>query len=910
MTTSYLTTTGQFQCPYGYYPVEYDRYGNGEDSIDYVILDVDTGLPVSNDVLRPSPSGYHTTGPTTLVIHLVPTARSSDIVVSLKIWDAISVTFSVNPAGPPSQTLGSCGNGLFCDYTFILPAIANGWVVEDIFITIDAGPTNNITSKDLYIIECLGAFSSSASTIVSSPSTALTSTAKSSTLETTSTMTSTTVTICTFATYPSTVSSQGCVYSSSTYLEQFGREYGGEGSVLPWVETDGIPGYTGSDVPIHVGDMIGPGVKVHSSCTICECGPLGMITCSPAPDCAECTWGDWGAWSSCSKSCGQGLKVRSRTEFHPASPGVYCPGRLNETQVCNTHCCPVDGSWTSWSSWSSCSATCGGGVMTRSRECSNPPPSMGGADCDGADMETELCNTNECECRAGYEAVECDRGCPRTCQDLRDETECIENDECVPSCRCPSGEVMDDNGDCVSPDQCYCYYNGQSYPPGFPIYDNDCDYCYCESGQVKCGNKSCDRDCDYTEWSDWQECSVTCGGGVQTRCRSANNPSAKGNGKECTDPLVEQRWCNENPCPQCAVNNGGMVTYYPQFQTINETECNICLCWMDSTVYCHIIQENYDDGGWTEWSPWSTCDMPCGGGHRDRTRQCTNPAPRCGGQPCEGKNYQLEHCNEHECPGCDENETFYVEYCEPTCSDFNPDPENCTTVMRRNECGCASGYHRKNGTCVEIVDCFRCLFPNGTETPASWYDDDDHCVYNECKEGLIHSVNVSEICRCPPGQHQVYNPHDCCACEPDGPNPDACALHMVTEHISFTDTNNLNWTSKNPVDYNICKGKCPHNQRGAITMGGVTYPGANDCSCCRATGEAEILYVVFVCDSGEVVAEVKNFKQCKCASAACNIDACESNPCDNGGTCQDHDDSYICTCAPGFTGTNCESEIY
>jgi len=39
----------------------------------------------------------------------------------------------------------------------------------------------------------------------------------------------------------------------------------------------------------------------------------------------------------------------------------------------------------------------------------------------------------------------------------------------------------------------------------------------------------------------------------------------------------------------------------------------------------------------------------------------------------------------------------------------------------------------------------------------------------------------------------------------------------------------------------------------------------------------------------------------------CSVtDFCISNPCLNGATCLNEIDNYICSCAPGYTGSNCE----
>ncbi|XP_063749749.1 A disintegrin and metalloproteinase with thrombospondin motifs 14 isoform X3 [Eleginops maclovinus] len=55
-----------------------------------------------------------------------------------------------------------------------------------------------------------------------------------------------------------------------------------------------------------------------------------------------------------------------------------------------------DGSWGSWSDFGFCSRTCGGGVRSRSRQCNNPSPAYGGRDCPGSAFDYKMCNMEEC----------------------------------------------------------------------------------------------------------------------------------------------------------------------------------------------------------------------------------------------------------------------------------------------------------------------------------------------------------------------------------------------------------------------------------------------------------------------------------------------------------------------------------
>lgn len=221
-------------------------------------------------------------------------------------------------------------------------------------------------------------------------------------------------------------------------------------------------------------------------------------------------WSLWSQWGSCSRTCGGGSKTRSRTCTNPppSAGGVSCQGSGFQTLSCNTEGCPVDGGWSSWGTWSICSLSCGSGRQTRARTCTNPSPAAGGAHCVGNNsVEVQSCSTDSCPVNGGWSIWGVWSTCSQTCDHgIRSRVR-----------TCSDGVACQGPG----------------------------------SQSQLCNANSCPVNGGWSNWGAWGSCTQTCGGGIETRSRTCNSPAPANGGLHCPGSSLESQACNSNTCPDC-----------------------------------------------------------------------------------------------------------------------------------------------------------------------------------------------------------------------------------------------------------------------------------------------------------------------------------------------------------------------
>uniref|UniRef100_A0A3P9PLB8 Uncharacterized protein n=1 Tax=Poecilia reticulata TaxID=8081 RepID=A0A3P9PLB8_POERE len=223
-------------------------------------------------------------------------------------------------------------------------------------------------------------------------------------------------------------------------------------------------------------------------------------------------------------------------------------------------------------------------------------------------------------------------------------------------------------------------------------------------------------------WSQWSSCSVSCGGGQQSRSRTCTSPPCHGVSRQ-------SKMCNTQLCPvdgglspwdpwsPCSLSCGGLGVK-ARSRTCTEPAPahggRDCQGPRHETTYCQA-PDCPVDGGWSRWSPWSRCDQRCGGGRSIRTRSCSSPPPKNGGRKCVGEKNQVKPCNTKPCVDGAWTPWSVWSDCSVTCSQgTRVRTRACINPPPRNNGSLCSGAARESQHC-QTPPCVGWYSPVGIE---------------------------------------------------------------------------------------------------------------------------------------------------------------------------------------------------
>ncbi|ELK18095.1 Semaphorin-5B [Pteropus alecto] len=354
-------------------------------------------------------------------------------------------------------------------------------------------------------------------------------------------------------------------------------------------------------------------------------------------------FGPWSPWQPCEHLDGDNSGSCLCRARACDSPRPRCGGRDCLGPAIHIANCSRNGAWTAWSSWALCSTTCGMGFQVRQRSCSNPAPRHGGRICVGKSREERFCNENTpCPVPIFWASWGSWNKCSSNCGGgVQSRRRACENGNSCPGC---SVEFKTCN-----PEGCPEVRRNTPWTPWLPVnvtqggarqeqrFRFTCraplpDPHGLQFGRRRMETRTCPADgsgtCDtdalvedllrsggtgphtvsggWAAWGPWSSCSRDCELGFRVRKRTCTNPEPRNGGLPCVGDAAEYQDCNPQACPV--------------------------------------------RGAWSCWTSWSTCSASCGGGHYQRTRSCTSPAPSPGEDICLGLHTEEALCATQACP--------------------------------------------------------------------------------------------------------------------------------------------------------------------------------------------------------------------------------------------------------------------
>uniref|UniRef100_A0A8C6LSW7 Thrombospondin type-1 domain-containing protein 7A n=1 Tax=Nothobranchius furzeri TaxID=105023 RepID=A0A8C6LSW7_NOTFU len=369
----------------------------------------------------------------------------------------------------------------------------------------------------------------------------------------------------------------------------------------------------------------------------------------PCP--SDCKLSEWSNWSRCSKSCGSGVKVRSKwLREKPYNGGRPCPKLDHINQVYEVVPCQSDCNqyvWVAepWSVWKVSNVdlkeNCGEGVQTRKVRCM-----LNTVDGPSESVEDYLCDPEEMPLGARESRLPCPEDCVLNdwgswsrCSMVRadsrsenttDKEPCSLNLNCFnyfynitdwstcqlsPNAVCGSG-IKTRMLDCVRSD-------GKSVDIKF------CEELSLEKNwlmNVSC-TVECPVNCQLSDWSAWSECSQTCGLEGKMRRQRSVVQASQGDGRPCPSQMEQWKPCPVRPCYRwqysswsecrvesvvcghgvryrnlsCFVSDGSSGAEDSMQMKIQSPHLKLLLGLFSVAGECYLM----------EWSDWSSCVSIC-----------------------------------------------------------------------------------------------------------------------------------------------------------------------------------------------------------------------------------------------------------------------------------------------------------
>ncbi|XP_075422967.1 uncharacterized protein LOC142463946 [Ascaphus truei] len=215
---------------------------------------------------------------------------------------------------------------------------------------------------------------------------------------------------------------------------------------------------------------------------------------------------------------------------------------------------------------------------------------------------TNVCKSYTSNCPKSFTYSYTVSTCQPTCRSLSEpDTMCEISFVPIDGCICADGTYLDENGKCVLPAACSCFYKGSAVPPGEVIHEHGV-MCTCTKGKLDCiGEQVPQNECDApmvyfdctnaTVGTTGSECQKSCQT-FETECYSTQCVS----GCMCPKGLV----ADEGDCvreDQCPCNHNDEI--YEAGATIR-VQCNTCTCnkrkWECTSNTCLGNCAVYGDG--------------------------------------------------------------------------------------------------------------------------------------------------------------------------------------------------------------------------------------------------------------------------------------------------------------------------